>query len=141
MESALKLIDMACSVTDNPGTLIEAENPFLYVMNLPDPEWEEFLARPVISYIKGAISDASIEYEEDPCVATVMALPSNCNEYENPRIAVMMHRMRFFPGLGLVRRYQGILERPQVHTQIHPFGLGYKPTGKDYAEAVDKQAL
>ena len=116
IESALKMIDMARSVVKSPRILIEAESPFLHVMNLLDQDWDKFLPKPIVAYIKDALFDASVEYEEDPCVATVTALPSDCNEYENPRIAVMMHRMKFFPGMGLGRRHQGILERPRVYT-------------------------
>ena len=67
-----------------------------------------------------------------------MLIPHVMDDFLNPQVAAMMLQMQYFPGLGLGRNHQGIAKFPNIPTQHHSFGLGYKPTKEDYAQKAKK---
>ena len=58
-------------------------------------------------------------------------VPLDYNPYGNLHIGHIMKEIRFFPGMGLGRRLQGISEALKHLSAIYFYGLGYKPTKKD----------
>ena len=60
------------------------------------------------------------------------------DQYANPMVANIMKKMIYFPGIGLGKRLQGIVEPVKVVTQKHNFCLGYKPTAKELRESKRK---
>ncbi|KAJ9152496.1 hypothetical protein P3X46_026057 [Hevea brasiliensis] len=46
----------------------------------------------------------------------------------DPRVATMMKEMKFFPGMGLGKRANGLVTFPEIKGQITRYGLGYQPT-------------
>ena len=60
--------------------------------------------------------------------------PMDFDPYSNDKVVSMMRKMDYFPGLGLGRNNQGLLNFTSHATTIPPFGLGYKPTDEDLLE-------
>ena len=48
-------------------------------------------------------------------------------DYMDPKVAMMLKKSKFVPGLGLGKNQQGITELPDFKSQMHRHGLGYLP--------------
>ena len=57
------------------------------------------------------------------------------DQYVNHMVAGIMKKMRYFPGMGLGRKLQGIVEPVKIDTQRNSFGLVYKPTELELRES------
>ena len=65
-------------------------------------------------------------------------LPLYFDQYINSMVAGIMKKMRYFLGIGLGKKLQGIGEPVKIATQRHSFGFGYKPTKKELRESERK---
>jgi len=67
-------------------------------------------------------------------------IPMSMGDYSVMSIRFMMKR-GFKEGKGLGMDLQGISQAVEVPTHEGPFGLGFKPTAKDWAEAEERMKL
>ena len=65
-------------------------------------------------------------------------LPLYFNQYKNPMVAGIIKKMRYFLGMGLGRKHQGIVEPVHIATQRYNYGLGYKTIEKELKESERK---